>query len=505
MNITECPHDMYCDHIPSRGGRGACSNLDVSYDQRSVCTAETFGCGRDERPCSETWLVRKGLDGPSLNRIRVNHTARASGVPTHGMDLTLRFRLANFLAKNYKVFDTVAQDIRNSKTRREDRDRIARVLSKYGPDNLLRHPDTLVNGMTRDLGDKATWDIVLGIFSMHKPNYAAFVHIDLATFGLAKLKEYLYDHDLTKLDIRQVILDSFWDLSESELDRVKVLLSWGIIIDGGHIPFQCHTHAGRDQLIDQVFSTYSDHTVYVMCLIFNQILRLDLVEKLTAAASRHPLQNRDRTRIGPTRMFKMANYLRRGEHVCADVLENIQANRALARSAKKLIVLMFEEYGADTLLKHPETLVNAMTRYLGTDVTWDILAGSLHRCQIDFSVTDLHAHGLDRLGMYDRCDTGGILQLVQDALLKLREMDNELERVKLLLSWGIVSDCGTIPLRLSEQFSLDQLAWRIVTTYSYRTVYVMCLIFTQIGREDLVETLTAAARVGLQCDTKAMS
>lgn len=417
------------------------------------------------------------------------------------MDLTLKFRLANFLMKNYKVFDIVVMDIRTNRIQPEAKDKLAGVLRTYGPDNLLKHPETLVNGMCRHLGDKDTWNILLGIFSMHKPSYAALVHIDIATYGLAKLKKYLYAHYLVKLEMRKVILASLWDLSESELERVKVLLSWEIFMDHGHIPFERLRDLSPGQLTEQVFSTYSDHTAYVMSLIFNQIQRLDLVEELTAAAYRDPMQTRENTQIGPTRVFKMVHYLTRGKDFFDEVVENIRVNETLPPDNTKRIALMVEEYGADTLMKHPETLVNGMNCYLGNDVTWNILAGILHRRWIDFSITDLHAHGLERLEKYDRCDNSKIKELILDALLDLKESEAELDRVKLLLSWEIVRDYGRIAIGLSEHSSPRQLTEQIITEYSDHTAYVLSLIFTQIRRPDLVERLTAATRV--QCDTKA--
>ena len=197
--------------------------------------------------------------------------------------------------------------------------------------------------------------------------------------------------------------------------------------------------------------------------------------------------------MGLTRMFKLANYLMRKKAAFATVVANIRDHKTLPPDDIERIALMFEECGTDTLLIHPETLVIGMNCYLGDDVTWKILAGILQTHMPDFTITDLHAYGLKKLGKYDRCNNGKIKGVILDELSSLREGD--LERVKLLLSWEIVKDYGHITLTRIENSSPRRLTDQIVSRYSDHAAYVMALIFTQIQHRDLVEDLTATARV----------
>ena len=201
------------------------------------------------------------------------------------MEPTLKFKLANLLMKNYKAFDTVVADIRTNETPPLATEKIAGVLKKYGPDNLLQHPETLLDGMYRHLGDNDAWTILLGIFRMHKPDFPALANIKIYMQGLEKLARYFRAHGPAELGMERVILDALSDLSEAELKRVKLLLSWTIVQAYGKVNRACICTSSPDHLTEQIFAKYSEHAAYVMSLVFTQIERPDLLDKLAEAAS----------------------------------------------------------------------------------------------------------------------------------------------------------------------------------------------------------------------------
>uniref|UniRef100_A0A8D0CZ81 Pyrin domain-containing protein n=1 Tax=Sander lucioperca TaxID=283035 RepID=A0A8D0CZ81_SANLU len=88
---------------------------------------------------------------------------------------------------------------------------------------------------------------------------------------------------LTRI-FEMVILDALSELSEADLDRVKLLLSWAIVKEYGHIPRGCIETLRPCRLTQEIATRYSDHAAYVMSLIFTQIQRPDMVEELAAAA-----------------------------------------------------------------------------------------------------------------------------------------------------------------------------------------------------------------------------
>ena len=400
------------------------------------------------------------------------------------------FKLANYLMRKKAAFATVVANIRDHKTLPpDDIERIALMFEECGTDTLLIHPETLVIGMNCYLGDDVTWKILAGILQTHMPD---FTITDLHAYGLKKLGKY---DRCNNGKIKGVILDELSSLREGDLERVKLLLLWGIVTDYNHIPLGRVVNSNPRRLTEQIFAKYSDHAAcVVMSLIFTQIQRLDLVEELTVAAYMDPLQTREQTHAsGLSRMFKMVNYLLRKQAAFATVVANIRAHKNLPPDHTDRLALMFEECGTNTLLEHPETLVSVTSCYLGHDVTWNILLGILHMHMPDFSIPDLYAHGLEELEKYDRCNNGKIKKAILDALSSLREGD--LERVKLLLSWEIVKDYGHITLTRIENSSPRRLTDQIVSRYSDHAAYVMALIFTQIQHRDLVEDLTATARV----------
>lgn len=197
------------------------------------------------------------------------------------MELTSKFKLANYLKTKVGAFATVLDAIRANKTLPPAEDKIADVLKKYGSDKLLKHPETLVDGMYCYLGKDVTWNFLLGVFRMDNPGYPVLDTINLYAHSLEKFKKY---DQCNNSEMKKVIRDALLHIRKAELERVKLLLSWEIIKDYGYIHFGEIEMSSRCHLTEQIVSRYSDHATYVMTLIFNQIQREDLVEKLTIAA-----------------------------------------------------------------------------------------------------------------------------------------------------------------------------------------------------------------------------
>lgn len=194
-----------------------------------------------------------------------------------------------------------------------------------------------------------------------------------------------------------------------------------------------------------------------------------------------------------TQQFKLANYLMRKEDAFDSAVAGI-----LDRKTEDNIAGMLKKHGADKLLKHPETLVEGMCRSLGHKDTLETLCVILNMSESDtLEAIEHYARDLETLEKYKRCDNDQIKRVIRDALFQVT--GEELERVKLLLSWTIVKDHGRIPFGSIERSHPCDLTHQLVNKYHVHAAYVMSLIFTQIQRKDLVEELTAAARV--RCET----
>ena len=193
---------------------------------------------------------------------------------TREMGLTRNYTMANYLMRDKRAFDTVSRTIRSH----VGKEQFARMLENCCPDTLLKHPETLVDRMKWYLGDDATWKVLLGILGLHMPEFTV---ADLYEHDLNKLEKY---DRCTNGEITNVIRNALSGLSEAELERVKLLLSWVVVAEYGHIILERTKMSNPSRLTEQIFSEYSDHAAYMTILIFTQIQRPDLVRKLTDTA-----------------------------------------------------------------------------------------------------------------------------------------------------------------------------------------------------------------------------
>ena len=198
---------------------------------------------------------------------------------THTMKLSWAYQLAHYLMRTEDAFDVVVRAVRDHKNLiRDETEQIAYMLEAYGTEKLLKHPERLVDGMCLYLGERITRNVVLGILRTHLPDFNS---TDLNAYEPKKLEKY---DRCNNGKLKGVILDILSELSEDDLERVKLLLSWGVLMGYGLIRRERVMSLSPCHLAEQIFSQCSDHPAIVMSLIFTQIQRADLVEELAAAA-----------------------------------------------------------------------------------------------------------------------------------------------------------------------------------------------------------------------------
>lgn len=195
--------------------------------------------------------------------------------------------------------------------------------------------------------------------------------------------------------------------------------------------------------------------------------------------------------MGLTRIFKMANYLRRDKGAFHAISMDYRSCWATLPETDQME--LNEDCRPEAVLTHPEGLLEVLTYYVDEDTAWDGMLVVLRRSMRDFNVADLEAHDLEKLEKYDRRDDGETRRVVLDALSGLSEAD--LDMVKLLLSWEIVSGHASIPRDGTEKSNPSRLTEQIFAKHSDHAAYVMSLIFAQIQRPDLVNRLTEATRL----------
>lgn len=177
------------------------------------------------------------------------------------------------------MFDFVVRAIHEHKSLQlQERTQVERMLEECDSCDLRNHPETLLYCMYCYLGDTATWKILTDIVRKTRNDFS--IH-EVQFNGLDELEKY---KRCNNREIQGAILDALADLREAELARVKLLLSSTIAEEYGHIATAHIYDSSPEHLADKIVSTYCTHAVYVMILVFTQIERMDLVEKLTCLA-----------------------------------------------------------------------------------------------------------------------------------------------------------------------------------------------------------------------------
>ena len=185
----------------------------------------------------------------------------------------------------------------------------------------------------------------------------------------------------------------------------------------------------------------------------------------------------------------MANYLMRNKDMFQKLVATIQDHRntPLEGTQRESLRIMLRRNKSDTFVKYPETLMNKMYSYLGSEVAWTLIVDTLRKHHVEFRVTDIEAHGLEGLAKHDIYRDSNLRSTLETTLVNLSHAD--VNRVKLLLSWEIVKGYNHIPYCVIEMKDIYDLADEIVSRHFTHAVYVMTLILTHIEQMDLVVEL----------------
>lgn len=194
-----------------------------------------------------------------------------------------------------------------------------------------------------------------------------------------------------------------------------------------------------------------------------------------------------------TNKFKMANYLMRNKDMFQKLVATIQDHRntPLEGTQRESLRIMLRRNKSDNFVKYPETLMNKMYSYLGSEVAWTLIVDTLRKHHVEFRVTDIEAHGLEGLAKHDMYCDSNLRSTLETTLVNLSHAD--VNRVKLLLSWEIVKGYNHIPYCVIEMKDIYDLADSIYSIHFQHAVYVMTLILTHIEQLDLVMELTSAS------------
>lgn len=194
-----------------------------------------------------------------------------------------------------------------------------------------------------------------------------------------------------------------------------------------------------------------------------------------------------------TNKFKMAHYLMTNKDTFKKLLAAIEDYKSLPLDSTlgRNLNSMLMRKKSNTDVTYPETLISVMYSCLGREVAWSLLLSLLKKHDGDFRITDIEAHGLEGLVKYDKYRGSNLGSIVENTLENLNRAD--VNRVKLLLSWEIVTGYMYIPYGVIEKNDIYDLSDVIVSRHCGHAVYVMALILTQIEQMDLVVELISAS------------
>lgn len=188
--------------------------------------------------------------------------------------------MAHYLRRDKRAFDVVSRAIRAGRGETLHGPQWIVVNNdKFDPADICAHPETLLHGLNCYIGDDVAWRAVLGVLRTRMPGFNT---LKLHVRDLKKLERYDWCNNC---EIQKAVLEALSGLSEAELKRVKLLLSWTIVQAYGKVNRACICTSSPDHLTEQIFAKYSEHAAYVMSLVFTQIERPDLLDKLAEAAS----------------------------------------------------------------------------------------------------------------------------------------------------------------------------------------------------------------------------
>jgi hypothetical protein len=208
------------------------------------------------------------------------------------MELTNKFKMANYLMRNKDVFQKLVAAIQDHKNMELDsrlRATLRMMLTRQRSDAYVKYPETLINIMYTYFGREVAWTLIVDTLRKH---HSDFRITDIEAHGLEGLAKHdKYRHS----NLPSILENTLANLSHADVNRVKLLLSWEIVKGYNHISYGVIEKKDIYDLADQIYSRQFDHAVYVMTLILTHIEQLDLVVELTSAST----EKKQRTRVSP--------------------------------------------------------------------------------------------------------------------------------------------------------------------------------------------------------------
>lgn len=208
------------------------------------------------------------------------------------MELTNKFKMANYLMRNKDVFQKLVAAIQDHKNMPLDsrlRETLRMMLKRQRSDAYVKYPETLINIMYSYFGREVAWTLIVDTLGKHHSDFRITDIEAHGLEGLAKLDKY------RPSNLRSILENTLANLSHADVKRVKLLLSWEIVKGYNHIPYGVIEMKDIYCLADEIYSRQFDQAVYVMTLILTHIEQMDLVVELTSAST----EKRQRTRVSP--------------------------------------------------------------------------------------------------------------------------------------------------------------------------------------------------------------
>lgn len=199
------------------------------------------------------------------------------------MELTNKFKMANYLMRNKDIFQKLMAAIQDHKNLPLDsglRKTLRLMLKRQRSDTYVKYPETLINITHSYFGSEVAWTLLVGILQKH---HCEFKITDIEAHGL----EGLAKHDVYRAsNLRSILENALSNLSHADVKRVKLLLSWEIVKGYNHIPYCVIEMKDIYDLADEIVSRHFTHAVYVMTLILTHIEQMDLVVELNLSINR---------------------------------------------------------------------------------------------------------------------------------------------------------------------------------------------------------------------------
>lgn len=200
--------------------------------------------------------------------------------------------MANYLVRNKDTFKKLLAAIEDYKSLPLDNTQgrnLNAMLMRKRSDPDVTYPETLIAVMYSYLGREVAWTLLV---SLLKKLNSDFRITDMEAHGLEELVKY---DNYRGSNLRSIVETALANLCHADVYRVKLLLSWELVIGCTYIPYGVIEKKDIYDLADTIVSSHFGHAVFVMTLILTHLEQMDLVVELTSASS----GRRQRTSVCP--------------------------------------------------------------------------------------------------------------------------------------------------------------------------------------------------------------